>query len=190
MKKKFLIRLGITVALAVFLEIWVFNFEYWMEKVDTSTRKNIVYNVNQMEKVNWTKTSQGWVSEGDQHLIIKDLNTRINIIQINMQVEQKPDYILLFYTGDEVGKFNNDASILCGSETVKVNKNIKDLRLDISNRKGILLKDITLIINPMSFNFSFARVIAIILIYIFGYGLFALQRRPDYGVEGKKQDES
>jgi hypothetical protein len=182
--KKFLIGLGLVFILAVTLEVGVFNFGYWREKTNTTTMKNIAYNLDQMEKVNWIKTPKGWVSKGDQHLILKDVNTQINTMQIKIQVEKEPDYVLLFYKEDGMEEFSNDASILYEGETLLIGKKVTDLRFDISNQKGVVLKSINLLINPMSFHFSTSRIIAILLIYILGCALFAIQRSPDYGIKG------
>lgn len=185
--KKFLVRLGLVFILAVMLDATVFNFGFWREKLDTSSKKNIVYTLDSMEKVNWEQTSQGWVSHGDQHLILKDVNTKINQVQIEMQVEKKPDYVLLFYKENGIKEFSNEACILYEGDKITIGKDITDLRLDISNQKGVLLKDIILLINPMSFRFSISRIVTVLLIYIFGSGLFALQRNPNYHLDEKQE---
>ncbi len=181
-KKGFLLGLGITFVLSLVLEIGVFNFNFWMQMEDTTTQKNIVYYLDSMDKFNWLASHDGWISKGNQHLILKNINTKIENIQIDTNLNTTVEYILVFYTTSASQTFSNDFSVLCNEGIAPIDNEVKDIRIDISNKQGITLKDLSITINPMVFKFSLPRIIAVLLIYILGYGLFYIQKSPDYGV--------
>lgn len=108
-----------------------------------------------------------------------------------MEVNQAVPYIQVFYTNNENENFNGELIIeygqpVVGEVEIGINQYVKDLRIDLGDEEGIILDDIKMIINPINFNFSVSRIIAMISIYFLSAGLFYLQKNPDYNInEGK-----
>lgn len=184
MNMKLIYKVVIVLLIGVTLELGYFNFDYFREYMDKSTKKNILYTMGQMEIQNWTTTDTGLVSEIDPMLIIRGVDTKVKRIKLEVKTQKPTDYILLFYTNETIPIFNDSDSILYNVNEVQViDKYVKDLRIDIGDKAGTKLEHIEVIINPMNFIFSISRIIAILMIYLLGRFLFTIQQSPDYGLK-------
>ncbi len=187
MKIKLFIQFFIIIIIAFILELGIFNFKYFVSKFDTSKQYNLEYTLKDMAKVNWDIEADGkLISGSDANLVIENIDTYINTLCIEYIVNKKLSDVSIFYTNDKEIYFNGDNIRTISSPDnyldISLKKQIKDLRIDLSDEKGILLNDINVIINPVSLRISFSRIIAIVLIYYSFISLFALQRSPTFDI--------
>lgn len=184
---KFKYKLIYVIMFAIFLEIVVFNYSYIRSMFDKNIEKNVSYTLKDMEKINWTESNNGIISQLDPMLIISDINTYVKDFELTLSMDKNPPFILCYYTKNNEDIFNDKMSvavtnIFSDKNNIKVNSYINDLRLDIGDNAGLSLSNLSVIINPVKFDFNIARVITVILIYLIGAGLFFLQRSPIYDV--------
>ncbi|WP_313560209.1 hypothetical protein [Ruminiclostridium cellobioparum] len=181
---KLISKIIIVLFVGIILELGIFNFDFFKEYVDKSTTKNIYYTLDQMEVKNWTKINNGLISEEDPMLFIKGVNTKVKKVKLEVETDKPAEFILLFYTTESDPIFTDSASILYNTDSLlKVDKFIKDLRIDIGDKAGIRLKQIKITINPLNFNFSISRIIAVLIIYLLGRFLLTIQQSPDYDIK-------
>lgn len=183
--KKNIIRIVLVVIIALFLELGVFNFQYFVSCFDTSKQYNIIYSLDDMNKINWENSNnKKLVSKVDANLIIEEINTYIDDVFIEYDSSKIIPDIVLFYTDKNNIYFNAENIITISnpqsSLRIGVNKTVKDLRIDLSDDEGIILNDIKIIVNPAKLDISISRILAIVLIYFSFISLFTLQRSPKY----------
>lgn len=177
-------KIIISIILSIIIESVVLNFFNIIEIMDTRLDKNIEYTMDKMEYINWQDEGTNKVSDLDPIIYIKGVNTWVKEIQVNTKLNQRPNYMLLWYTNKEHQEVSEERAIsamnITGKDEFTINGEVKDIRLDLGNQDGLVLEDIHIIINPVQFDFSIARVIAMILIYWGFIGLFRVQQTPDY----------
>lgn len=183
-------KFSVIIIISILLEVGFFNFSNIALTLDKSLDKNISYSLNEMEAINWKKDDKRLVSELDPMLIINNLNKYIRNIKIIVDASSPIMSTTIFYTNKENEVFNGHALILYNNQlidtaTIEVNKDVRDLRIDLGDLDGLELKSIKVIINFVQFNFSVSRVVAMVLIYMCGYALSALQKSPDYEVKNQ-----
>lgn len=177
---------------ALFVEIVLFNFSYLIDMLDKNIEKNVIYTLKDIEKNNWIQYNNRLISKEDPMLIISDINTYVKDFELSLSIDKKLPFIMCYYTQDKGDIFNDSMSIalvdnLSDKNNIKVNSYVRDLRLDLGDDAGVNLNSLSIIINPVKLNFSIARVITIVLIYITSKGLFYLQKSHSY--EDLIQDE-
>lgn len=92
---------------------------------------------------------------------------------------------VFFYTNHDGTIVRNDFFALRQNcYGLKLNKEISGI-LGISTYNGAHITDMT--INKPEIMFSWARVVAMMLIYFFGSFLFSIQKMPDYGIDADNQ---
>ncbi|WP_407306646.1 hypothetical protein [Desulfosporosinus sp. SB140] len=178
-------NLLIVLTVALLLEFGVFNFDFISAKVNPNKKYNLTYTMEKMQAVNWTKQDNTLVSRFDPNLIIPSINTMVNKVNITVDADKSISNVVLFYTNNKHINFSAESMItdnetLVTTTTIDLNQQVKDLRIDLGDNPGLVLKKITVIINPIKFNFSISRIIAILLMYLATIGLSALQKGPDY----------
>lgn len=182
-----LVRFIVVLLVSIFLECFIFNFKYVESKFHSSRMYNVEYEQEEMIKINWRENNGILISNPDPQLIIEDVNTYVEEIEIMYSISDSIDNILLFYTNEDIKEITGELLIVSPSgETGKTIISVKDyvgiLRIDLGESENIMIQDIRVVINPVSFHFSISRLIACFLIYYIAKGLFALQRAPDYGI--------
>lgn len=182
---KFRYKLFFITVFAIFLEIVIFNFPYVSGMLNGNIEKNISYNLEDIEKVNWRKVDNSLISEQDPMLTISNIDTYVKDFELSFSIDKKIPFIMIYYTQNEDDTFNDKMSIaltdnLRDKNEIKVNSFVKDLRVDLGDDAGVKLNSLDVVINPVKLNISISRIIAILLIYIVGIGLFYLQRSPNF----------
>lgn len=179
-------RLIYVTIFALFVEIVLFNFSYLMGTLDKNIEKNVIYTLKDIEKINWIQNENWFISKEDPMLIISDINTYVKDFELSLSIDKKLPFIMCYYTQDKEDIFNDSMSIalvdnLSDKNHIKVNSYVRGLRLDLGDDAGVNLNNLSIIINPVKLNFSIARVITIVLIYITSKGLFYIQKSHSYG---------
>lgn len=185
MKKKYL-EFVIVVFFSFVLELLVFNNDYIMNKFDNSIEYNKEYDLDDLITINWEKENNKFISKTDSNLILESLNTYVKSISLDYKLSDEIPEIVLFYTNENNSYFNADQMIIQSNpqsgNTIEVNKNIYDLRIDLSDMEGLVLHNIKIVVNPSKLNVSIYRMLAIFFIYYSFNILFALQKKPDYEI--------
>lgn len=176
-------RLLIVFILAVSIEAILFQMPYWSMRWN-NIPINVVYSMEDFEAEGWEKTEAGLVSQGGQHFFLRGIDTEIKTIDVSAQISPTPDYILLFYTTEDGELFSDSKCVLCSNESqTKLDQHVRDIRLDFSNVPGLELENFSIVINRAAFNFSWSRVIAILMIYLTAKVLFYIQRPMNYQID-------
>lgn len=121
----------------------------------------------------------------DSRSIIYSIDRYIDRVLITYSSNEKLTSSIIFYTNKEITEIN-DELLIVNSEmepsgtTFKVKDYVGIMRIDLTELPGIEFQDIQVILNPVNFQFSISRLVAMLLIYLFSRGLFFLQNPPDY----------
>ena len=182
MKRRPDLKLVGVVLLALLLEVTVFQLSYW-HMVISGVECNLTFTLDDFETLNWMSDGSALRSEGGQQLILHDLSTQVKRLRIISEITPSPDYTLVFYTTTANEHFQDSQSILYSESEIKPDVFIQDLRIDFSNQPNLELSSLSVEVNHAQFSFSASRVVAVILIYLFGKLLFALQSPPEYFLE-------
>lgn len=182
-------KMLLVIIIPLLLEICVFNFTYMINKLDKTLDKDIMYSIEDLDKTNWKIKNDIFISKIDPILELDKIDLEIKNMDIILLGKGNLPYIDIFYTkiqnesfsGDNLdrittnisGNFNNKINI-------KLNKFVSKLRVDLADEQGLELKEITIIINPSKIKISYARLIAMWLIYLTAKFLFSLQKNPKY----------
>lgn len=186
MKKK-IKKIIFVIIFAVAVELLIFNFNYVLASL-TPQSNNLRYSLDQIQTINWQRNGDTLVSEYDPILIIPNLNMKVRTIRIIVEASKPIRNVVVFYNNDQFPVFSEKTLIsntepLVKSTTITLNQRVNDVRIDLGDEAGLTIKDITVIINPIDFDFSFSRIIAIILMYLSIIGLSVLQKAPAYQLE-------
>lgn len=186
--KKNVINIGKICLLAIALECFVFNFSFIKSLVNASKIYNVEYHLENMSMIHWTQMADGFYSDEDPQLIIENVDTKVDSINIQYHIEGHISQITLYYTNTENQSFDagfgvQADSVLQDNTNIKVDGYVKDLRVDLGEEPNLLLNDVTVVINPVTFCFSWSRFIAVLMIYLSAKGLFHLQSPLDFSLE-------
>ncbi len=192
-KKSILVFLCVVI-LSTLIEIIIFNFSYLNDKFIKKVKTTYCQEDN-ISYVNWQEsTDTQKVSLVDSMIILNNLNTKISKVKIDVNLNEnvKVPYTDIFYTTQEIGQFNGDLVIhdknkYDKSIEININKDVKDLRIDLGDQAGLILNDIKIIINPLDFHISISRIVTMIIIYYLSIFLFSLQRNPNYQLDNKEE---
>lgn len=188
MRKKFLLRIILSLVLGIVLEVFIFNYSAMRIRLDPSLNKDQTFTLNDMEMVNWIAGSDGIVSKEDPQLFFtSDGIERIETVDIQFHTNPTVTTAQFFYT-DEGGMVKAvDATILKSNYArFKVGAAAQPiLRIDLGGSAGIHLNDITVTINSSVLHISISRILMVVLIYICGSLLFRIQKMPDYHLDQK-----
>jgi hypothetical protein len=181
-------------AVALVLELFVFNFSYFRGLLDNDIAHNLNYDIGDFEVINWDEDDGVLVSRFDPQLVLNGINTEIKDICITAKADADIPYAVLFYTDETYPVFTGDAMLTIQGGNGNVFKadpdwKATDLRIDLGDDAGLRLTGLDVEINPLKINISISRIIAIFIIYYGAKFLFSLQRSPDYGLNVKQRSE-
>lgn len=190
--KKIIGKIVALLAVAVLLELLVFNFTELSILMNPSLEKNISYTLVNMEKVNWKKNNESIISNLDPMLILSDINKEVRTVKISVEANEPIESSTIFYTNSQLKYFSEKGMVIAkggqGVLSISLNNFVKDLRIDVTEKAGLVLSNITVVINPVKIQISFSRIIAVILIYLGTVILFNLQKNPDYQIDQKNNN--
>ncbi len=185
---KYIYKVIIVIIITTLIELIVFNFDYFAMKINSESMKSITLTTEDFQPLNWTKQGEFLVSGLDSALVIEHLDMKIKNIKIIVDTEQNIPYTDVFYTDKEHPNIVEDTHIRSVDSyidnyiVVNINKCVDSLRIDLGDSEGLSIKGITVVVNQCDLDFSFARLLAMNLIYWFAILLFALQRPPKYNI--------
>ena len=182
---KLLKKVIIISLIAVLLEVFYFNFSALQLMLGEHEGKNLVFHENDFSFVDWEKQGDTFISTSvDPQVLIGLDGMRINSVLLHADTIPQTDSYQFYYT-DEHG----EVAVVNGSrsESGLIMFHVNDwsanwIRIDIGDAPGIQLKGVTVTVNPVQWDISLSRIVAIILIYLLGSLLFRIQSMPDYGI--------
>lgn len=190
MKKiKWIMHFIFVTIIVICIELFVFNFNFFSFQLNKNIEKNIELTLNEAALVNWIKVNNEYISEPDPMIIYEDINVYVKSIKLYVKTKLAVNDITLFYTHDNVKEFNADNMKVINTSQdnnmyiIKINENIRDLRIDLGDVADTELLEFDLIINPSELNFSIERCIMMICIYYGALGLFSLQKTQNYQLQ-------
>ena len=185
MKTKIIKQCVVVLLISVALEFLYFNFSATLSLLRGDTA-GPVYEISDMEILNWDKDGEAYVTGIDPMFIMENVDTCVEDIDIHVSAPQSFQNVQLFYTESEDEVFTGEKSIILQENSLNVihaalNRNICDLRIDLSEEQGLLLNDIRVEINPVdTIHFSWAHIVAVLIAYLLLAGLNQFQKGPDY----------
>ena len=182
---KDVLRIAMLLVVATALQLSILNWEFWKYCLDETAVYNKEYHLEDLEVANWSETSTHLVSLKDPILVLAGLACRVNEVRIQVDTEPEIPYLELFYINEDHQQYGEAilrADAPGQDVTVSVDDMVQDLRIDLGDDPGTALYSIIITINPTEFRFSPQILVAIVIIYVCGKFLFALQRTPDYGL--------
>jgi len=190
--KKEIIKFIAVVAIALLIELLVFNFSQVSMLLNSHLSKNACYSLKDMKQVNWENYNDRIISDPDPMLILSGINNEVRVAEIRLEADEPLKSMTVFYTNSQDELFSDKGMIKANAQQgvflVSLNKFVKDLRIDVTENAGLVLHNMTIIINPVKLNISFSRIITVVLIYLSTILLFKLQKSPDYHMYSKKED--
>jgi len=177
----------IVLLIAVLMELGIFNFSYFVKMSDKNLHSNVQYDLSDFEKQNWIIIGDELTSQSDPILVASDVNMKVKEIKIQATADSEIPYVVLFYTDAQHAAFTGDTMLtltggLHNTFETTLSKDITKLRIDLGDDAGLVLRGLTVTLNPNKMNFSISRIIAILVICFGAKFLFTLQRSPDYGI--------
>ena len=185
MKTKIIKQCVVVLLISVALEFLYFNFSATLSLLRGDTA-GPVYEMSDMEILNWEETDDAYITGIDPILAIKGIDMYIKELDIYIDAPQPFPNPQIFYTENSGESFNGDQVIVLQENTenaahVSMNRSICDLRIDLSEEQGLLLNDIRVEINPVdAIHFSWAHIVAVLIAYLLLAGLNQFQKGPDY----------
>lgn len=182
-------KILIVIIFAFLIELIIFNYVEVKNELNSSVQKNIVYNIKDIKKVNWSMKNRKLISNLDPILELENLNTEVKNINIQLKGKNNIPYIDLFWTEEKNEVFNADKIQRINTNIkgnfnqeikIELNKQVQDLRIDLGDNPGLELDEIKITINYSHIRLNYARIIAMLLIYITSKFLFSLQQNPKY----------
>lgn len=193
--KKILILFGISLTLA-FLTEGILSLFPSFYKNEILGHRQCILTLDDFDKANWVINEDGSItSQPDPILATYGLNKYIEDIEVHADTAAGVIYgVSLFYSNDDVQFFSADGmvrndQIFVDSVSLKVDKQVRDLRIDLGEEPGLVLNNVYFVINPDGRQFSLSRFIAVFIIVFATYGLFTLQSRPKYFDMNQQNDD-
>ncbi len=186
--KSRILRFFVVFTVSVIIEMVVFQGVTIVNLLDNNIVKNRVYTLLDFEYINWSVNEDDMlVSENDPILVLADVNTYIDSIKIITQMSDQLQYLEVFYVNAQYPNYGDIVKhcdeVNNNAVNISIGDDVRDLRIDLGDEAGVILTNIIVTINPVSFHFSFSRVITLLIIYYGAYYLFALQKMPNYNLE-------
>ncbi len=187
---KKLLKIICSIAIVFLIEVLCFNFSVILAKlkgIETLTLQS-----DDLEYLNWDTIEDGTkISLSDPMIYKENLSLDISNMVLILDVQPQPAFYTIFYTTEEGEDFSAEKMIVVesgqGEVEIPISGAVKKLRIDPGEEAGLVMRDITLKINDISWNISFARIIAMLLVFWGTAWLMRLQSPPDYGI--KIEDE-
>lgn len=190
MKKVILISLRILIVAvaAALIEVFVINLSFFIKSADKSVERNIEVDKNYLY-CNWEEVEGVHVSGIDPNILCENINEYAETVTLYIDYGGNISYIDIYYTNEEHPVICEETWIRYDSKLtrpakVKVNigAEMGGLRIDLGDDAGVILYDIDVVLNENKFDFSWARFIAMNMIYWLACLLFAMQRPPKYNI--------
>lgn len=191
MKTKIIKHCVVVLLISVALEFLYFNFSATLSLLRGDTA-GPVYEMSDMEILNWDKDDEVYVTGIDPMLVMEDVDAYVQDIDIHINAPQQFQDSQIFFTESDDEEFTGEKSVMLQENAsnimhAELNRSICDLRLDLSEVQGLRLNDIRVEINPVgTMNFSWAHIVVIQIAYLLLFGLNQLQKGPDYSKILKK----
>ncbi|MBO5192988.1 MAG: hypothetical protein J6C22_18675 [Bacteroides sp.] len=191
MKKVVLIviRIMVVAVIAALIEVFVINMPFFIKSVDSSVKRNIMISTDDFTYYNWIQVNGEYVSEFDPIIVYENINTYVESVKIYVDYEGSIPYTDIFYINEdypipcEQTCLHNESELTCPAEiNVDLGVEVNGLRIDLGDEAGLKLNSINVIVNENTLTFSWARFIAINMIYWIASFLFAAQRPPKYNI--------
>ncbi|MBS5316738.1 MAG: glycosyltransferase family 39 protein [Clostridiales bacterium] len=172
MKFKNILYKCIIIVMALIIEIGIFN-QHIIENIFNKYNTKII-TLNEIQTSNWiiNKEMNSMVSaNNDPIIILSDINTYINNIEISVNTNEN-DLGIQFFYNDKDAEFKEENSIKLIKNSnkinlISINKYTQDLRIDIGDKSNIVINDLEIIINPNHIKISIIRLIVlIVLLYV------------------------
>lgn len=190
--KKYAIRFFQVLLVAVAIELICFQGMNLLHLMDKSYAANEVLTLENFATANWEQLADGTLrSRVDPILVIAGLNHQVDQVEIHMVTSKRIEYVEAFYINEKYPAYGE--KILrgevddMGQTTLDVHDMVKDLRLDLGDEAGVILKELEVCLNPVFIRLSLSRITAIEIIYWSSVFLFSLQRSPNYHL--RRQEE-
>ena len=190
MKLKKIIKYSTVVLVAVIIELLFFDFTNILNIISNyklQMHEKTLF-IEDAQLINWDVDEGIYVSKDDPIILFEGINSKINNFKIRVNSKQKFENIIVFYTKNNSGLAGEQYQIspvtLSNNEgDVKIDDDIYSLRIDLSENKGIKIRNFCIVLNPTKLDFSISRVLAMLVIYFLTGALFRLHKSPEYGIE-------
>jgi len=121
----------------------------------------------------------------DPNIIWLDISQNVRSFKVEYYPPIPTNVVRFFYSDDINPVFSAETLVhipdtVNGTFTFALNRHINDLRIDLFEEAGFEIESIRITLNPVEFNFSFSRIVAVLLLYIGAKFLFGLQKIPVY----------
>jgi len=192
--KKGMLRFCVVALAAVAIELVFFQGLNIVKLLWPGYQANILLSLDDFEIANWVRREDGTLESGlDPILVTGRLDARVDVIEVTALASKQIPYIDIFYINEEhpqYGELHLHNELKDGNSSVfTLDDDVDNLRIDLGDDAGVILRELTVRINPVEFRPSLSRIIAVILIYWSGVFLFSLQKMPDYHLnEGVDED--
>jgi len=186
--KKGLLRFLVVAFAAAAIEMIFFQGPTIIKLLQPNYQANVILSLEDFETVNWQLGEEGTMESGvDPILVAGGLDMRVDKVEVMAAASRQIPYIDIFYINDKHPQYgdlylHNELSDE-NSSVFTLEDNVADLRIDLGDDAGLILRELTVFINPVKFCPSLSRIVAVILIYWGGVFLFSLQKMPDYHLD-------
>ena len=189
-------RVIISGVVAILVELLVFNFSAIMNQI--SGNEVIFFSAKDFRYQNWQQQEDGSkVSLADPVLYIDGLSAKVKTLTIRANMDVLPSSYTIFYTTEPTEVFSAEKMIVVEAKSdeveISLGQRVCALLVDLGDEAGVVLRDISLTLNDVGWDFSAARVIAMLIVYWGTIGLMRLQKSADYGIDeegGREQHEA
>jgi hypothetical protein len=181
----------ISLVIGVFIEICGLNYYQISNRLNSLDRKNLSYDILQVEKINYTHYNNSFITEENPYIVIMNVKTYIKNINISGDISVKNIPVQIFYTDSESDSFTEEKSIrkeilyFDTNSNIVINTNVKDIRIDLGDNAGVIIDDLRIDINPVKFKINILRMLVFTLCS-FLVGVFIVKYKGRYLNNRKK----
>jgi len=184
-------RFLISVAVAVLIEVAVFNFSTLQEIA--SGNPQMEFQIGELSFNNWEEIAGGgYTSLLDPMIYVEKINAPVDTLTIQTDIVPLPSQYTLFYTLEEDEGFTAEKMMslepVTGNDTYALDIQASAIRIDPGEEAGSVLYEMTFRINEIKWEISFSRIIAMLIIWWGTAGLMLLQKPSDYGILQQEED--
>lgn len=181
-------RFFVVLIYSALIELIVFQSVNIWKIYRPNSNANQTYTLSDFEVANWQPNEDGTFTSAVDPILVCVLDgQKIDEISIVITASQSIPYIEVFYLNE---KYVNYGEVMIRCDEVKdnrasidINDKVKALRLDLGDDPGVILSELSVVVNPVEINISISRIVAMMMIYWCGVFLFSLQKMPDYRLE-------
>ena len=179
------INAGVSIIVAVLIEVMVFHYsEIKMQLLGAET---VILSANDLLYADWDILPDGKkVSQLDPILYVEGLSIQLETLTIQLEADSLPESYTIFYMTEpgDVPSVDKMVTIspVTGKDTVAIHQNVSAIRIDPGEVAGLVLNDVSLVLNEANWDISIARIVAMLVVFWGAAGLMTLQKSPDYGL--------